>query len=152
MNISIDLKWSLWSTQRTYFDEYAPGVWDTMRAAFDGTGTEVLVNTAPRKEIRYGSVLVQPGQMHVHFWAEWDNGQTFHVDDTVGGGTFEMAMHAADHREVDLIGVSEEQPGEECLDCGYKADVSKVLATDPDPEYDEDNLDPEYLVDISNQT
>lgn len=72
--VSVDLKWSCWSVAKEYcWDHYAPGVWERMEAAFKGTSGPVLVLTGPRKEIRYGSVLVSKGKAEGYFVDEWDD-------------------------------------------------------------------------------
>lgn len=69
---AVDLKWSLWTADRGIWDEYAPGAWSEMRKAFFGKSDEVTVHTAPRKEIRYGTVEVREGEAFVSFRAIWD--------------------------------------------------------------------------------
>ena len=70
--LRVDLKWSCWTTDKGIWDEYAPGVWDRMAAAFNGTAGPVRVMTGPRKETRYGSVLVSKGGAEGHFVCMWD--------------------------------------------------------------------------------
>jgi hypothetical protein len=43
-----------------------------MRKAFEGDAPAIKVYTAPRKEIRYGSVLFTRGRAEVDFSFEWD--------------------------------------------------------------------------------
>jgi hypothetical protein len=130
--VSVDLKWSLWSTHRDHWDEYAPGLWDMMEAAFNGLevsapldpqdqgdGAIVTVNTAPRKEIRYGTVTIAYGYAEVDFWTEPDDeydqehkGRTYEEADLHWGGrveldpetaTFEDLMALIDAEEDKLI-------------------------------------------------
>lgn len=70
--VTVDLKWSLWAALAFDWEDYAPGVVARMRAAFEGTGPAVLVRTAPRKEIRYGSVFIHKGRADVDFYCVWD--------------------------------------------------------------------------------
>lgn len=72
--IRIDLKWSLWSADVGTFEEHVSeeGL-ALMRQAFEGTGKPVLVRTAPDKEIRFGSVLIERGEMTYEFSCEWDD-------------------------------------------------------------------------------
>lgn len=72
IKLQVDLKWSLWSEDRGYWEEFAPGTWAQMEAAFLGSGPPVVVHTAPRKEIRYGSVTIAKGKAFGHFCHEWD--------------------------------------------------------------------------------
>jgi hypothetical protein len=80
--VTVDLKWSCWSEDRGYWDEYAPGVWDRMERAFKGEAGPVVVGTGPRKEIRYGSVLIEKGEASGWFATEWD--EVHELADTLG--------------------------------------------------------------------
>jgi hypothetical protein len=112
---TVDLKWSVWSRDKTVWDERAPGVWEWMREWFEAStddgnpesaglsGLPRKVSTAPRKEIRFGDVEISPGQAQVHFWAEWDSGRIFSVEAVIETETFEELMHQIDHLEVDLM-------------------------------------------------
>lgn len=71
--ISVDLKWSCWSVDQSIWDEYAAGIWDRMKQAWKGTANSVVISTGPRKEIRYGSVLISKGQASGYFCTEWDS-------------------------------------------------------------------------------
>lgn len=111
----VDLKWSLWSKERTYWEEQAPGVWDWMREWFDAntdpgnpeapelSDAPRVVHTAPRKEIRFGEVEFQPGQAKVHFWSEFDDGDSEHITEIIEAETFEELMTAIDACEERLI-------------------------------------------------
>src|SRR5512137_184625 len=69
----VDLKWSLWSADPDYWEEHDGGeVLAAMRAALAG-GDVVEVVTAPRKEIKFGRVLVGEGRANVSFRSEWDS-------------------------------------------------------------------------------
>jgi len=70
--VDVDLKWSLWSADEETFEEYAPGIAARMRAAHSGEGKPLLLRTAPRKEIRFGAVLISKGTAEVEFSFEWD--------------------------------------------------------------------------------
>lgn len=112
---TVDLKWSLWSRDKETWEEYAPGILDWMRKWFEASTDEGnpesaglsdsprKVGTAPRKEIRFGDVEIEPEKAHVHFWAEWDSGRQFHIQETVEAETFQELMHKIDHLEVDLM-------------------------------------------------
>jgi hypothetical protein len=80
--VSVDLKWCCWSKHNSTWDEYAPGVWEKAEAAFKGEAGPVTVNTAPRKEIRYGSVTIYKGGAAGHFCCEWDSVED--LADTLG--------------------------------------------------------------------
>lgn len=69
---SVDLKWSLWSQDQGVWDDYATGVWQQMRDAFLGKTAPLVVKTAPRKEIHFGSVTVFKGGAKGVFTTEWD--------------------------------------------------------------------------------
>lgn len=74
--ISVDLTWSLWTASEGHFREQAGDeAVDRMRAAFDGTQGPVLIVTVPRKEIRFGHVLIGKGCATVHFFADYDEGE-----------------------------------------------------------------------------
>lgn len=66
----IDLRWSLWSRHPEEFDRY-PEALQAMRNAFEGK-RGVIIHTAPRKEIRYGTVTIAEKSAHVDFFFEWD--------------------------------------------------------------------------------
>jgi hypothetical protein len=73
LEFDIDLRWSLWTADEDGFAEndHNQKVLDAMKAAFAG-GRPVTVNTAPKKEIRFGSVDITKGTANVHFSFEWD--------------------------------------------------------------------------------
>ena len=71
--IEVDLKWSCWSIDEGYWKEYAPGIFDRMLKAWKGESGPVTIVTAPRKEIRYGTVTISKGEAEGHFCAEWDS-------------------------------------------------------------------------------
>jgi hypothetical protein len=70
--LQIDLKWALWSEDRGFWDDYAPGVWEKMKKAFEGKSPELTLYTGPRKEIRYGTVSIWKGAARVHFYSVFD--------------------------------------------------------------------------------
>jgi hypothetical protein len=70
--VSVDLKWSLWSQDQEIWEQYAPGVWERMRDAFLGKTGPLMVRTAPRKEIHFGTVTVSKGTAKGVFTTEWD--------------------------------------------------------------------------------
>lgn len=69
--LCVDLKWSLWVRSPEDMDEYAPGLSARLEDAFKG-GVRQIVYTAPRKEIRFGTVTVDKGKAYVDFRAVWD--------------------------------------------------------------------------------
>lgn len=73
---SIDLKWSLWTTDFSVWMDYAPEFYDTMRIILDTSGS-FEVRTAPRKEVRFGYVKFQrKGNRYtatVDFVTIWDD-------------------------------------------------------------------------------
>lgn len=80
---SVDLKWSLWSIEKSYWNEYQSYnsentpedlcLWDIMEQAFLGKSDPVTIYTAPWKEIRYGTVIISEGKANVTFYTEWDD-------------------------------------------------------------------------------
>lgn len=54
--IRVNLKWSAWSKHQEHWDDHAPGIWEKLSAL--PIGQSVTVRTAPRKEIRYGTVEI----------------------------------------------------------------------------------------------
>ncbi len=70
--VSVDLKWSLWSEDKDNWEDYAPGVWKQLEDAFLGKTGSVIVRTAPRKEIHFGMVTVFKGGAEGSFATEWD--------------------------------------------------------------------------------
>lgn len=89
----VDLKWGLWSPDKSIWEERAPGVWKKLERAFKGTGPAVTVHTAPRKEIRYGTVEVWKGHATVRFGSIWDE-PSCHVPESVPESRFEKAREA----------------------------------------------------------
>lgn len=80
MTAKVDLKWSLWTEDESTWEEYrAKDVLEKVKAAFEG-GEQFTVYTAPRKEIRYGSVTVSKGKAVVEFNAVWDSPQSLLPD------------------------------------------------------------------------
>lgn len=74
---SVDLKWSLWTIDRSEWESYhAANIYDRMEKAFLGAGPVVVVKTAPRKEIRCGEVIISKGKADGWFATEWDEPET----------------------------------------------------------------------------
>lgn len=72
--LTADLKWSLWSADReTWANHHAGKTWDAMENAFHGKGPAVRLYTAPRKEIRFGTVTVETGRATVELKTGWDS-------------------------------------------------------------------------------
>jgi hypothetical protein len=71
--VSVDLKWSLWSADEATWEECAPDIWVKMLAAYLGVAQPLVVFTAPRKEIRGGRVTIRPGAAEVSFRCTWDD-------------------------------------------------------------------------------
>jgi hypothetical protein len=75
-DFSVDLGRPLWSKDKAYWEERAPGVWEKLSLRPPGETLEV--SSAPRKEVRYGTVRISRGEdgtwgAHVHFVTEWDS-------------------------------------------------------------------------------
>lgn len=71
--LNVDLKWSLWSADRDHWEECAKDAYDRIAKAFTGEAPPVCVYTAPRKEIRYGTVVIEKNKARVTFQAGWDD-------------------------------------------------------------------------------
>jgi len=79
-SITVDLKWSLWTTDQTMWRAAAGEKWPLVCAALTGEMDEdcsLTIRTSPRKEIRDGHVYVRwnsEGDLiaEVFFRAEWD--------------------------------------------------------------------------------
>lgn len=79
--MKVDLKWSLWSKDSSYWDEMnATAQLKAVKAAFLG-GEPVKLVTAPRKEIRFGTVFVTKGCAMVEFSAVWDDPRSLLPDE-----------------------------------------------------------------------
>ena len=113
LEFRIDLKWSLWSADIEHFEEYAPETLKHLKAGFDGAfaeyGDYVVIVTAPRKEIRYGKVTIDPktDRVTVTFRAEWDDDQeeqgVWESDEFELPETLEEFMKLVDDAEARLI-------------------------------------------------
>lgn len=104
---SIDLKWSCWSAEKSYFPK---NVWDAARAAFLGKGLPVLINTAPRKEIHFGSVTIAKGVAAGYFYNEFDEEYAAYnqrIDFNVEARSFPELMRKIDEQENVLLGAIE---------------------------------------------
>lgn len=69
---TVDLKWALWSQDADYWEDRAPGMWKRMKEAFNGENFPAKFCTAPKKEIRYGNVIIGNGVATGTFRALWD--------------------------------------------------------------------------------
>jgi len=80
----VDLKWSLWSRDKEFWEARAPGVWDTLEGLTPGSALEI--RTAPRKEIRFGSVKIERQEVgwvaRGYFESHWDDVED--LGDTLG--------------------------------------------------------------------
>lgn len=87
---NVDLKWSAWTTDESIWMDYAPSVYTELKAL--AIGDSITINTAPRKECRYGSVTIErrlrdkyrrdTWRAFGHFTAEWDS--PYELMDTLG--------------------------------------------------------------------
>lgn len=77
----VDLKWSLWSEHEEHWEEHAPKTLAALKAGIDDGnllehGGYIRILTAPRKEIRSGTVCIfaHEGRIKatVEFRQEWD--------------------------------------------------------------------------------
>lgn len=110
---TVDLKHALWSADPEYWKEYAPDTLAHLAAGFDGAfdeyGDTIEIVTAPRKEIRYGKVVVDPkaNLVTVTFRAEWDDDEeeqgTWQSDEFPLPETLEEFLKLVDQVEERLI-------------------------------------------------
>lgn len=70
ISFNIDFKWSLWMSDMSVWDAETR---EASKLAFAGEGAPVIIHTAPRKEIRYGTVVISQGKANVEFYAVWDS-------------------------------------------------------------------------------
>lgn len=89
---SVDLKWGLWAKSHDTWENYAPGLWSRMEEAFLGTTPALSITTAPKKEIRYGTVVISKGQADVEFYAMWDEAHC-HVPESLTGSKYDEATN-----------------------------------------------------------
>ena len=93
IEISVDLKWSVWSQDAYTWKDYAPETYKHMKSGVDGgeleeSGDSLLIRSSPKKEIRYGSVYIyydaKAGSCaaNVSFFTEWDD--AYELEDTLG--------------------------------------------------------------------
>lgn len=106
----IDLRWALWSTDESLWADYAPETLKHLKGGFDGDfdehGDTVMIRTAPRKEIRFGTVIINPKSslVQVVFWSDYDDGSRDDEDDSFPlPDTFEEFMAKVDQVESRLI-------------------------------------------------
>jgi hypothetical protein len=109
-DITVDLRWSLWSANKGTWDDDEPGAWDYIKGQAL-RGNCVVVNTAPWKEIRFGTVDIRHAQRDgfvawATFRSEWDDGTSDVVGECeVWAKTFRSLMYQIDQLEVELIGM-----------------------------------------------
>ena len=117
LKFCIDLKWSLWSVSEEYWQEYAPETLKHIKAGFAGGFTEhgdvIVVSTAPRKEIRFGMVTIDPKTrvVTVAFRSEFDDDSCVREDDTFPlPDTFDEFLTKVDAVEDRLIALEVARP------------------------------------------
>jgi hypothetical protein len=72
LRFNIDLRWSLWTESLDELTEAYPRAFCAAEQAFLGTGQPVLIESNPKKEIRFGQVRFEQGKAIVNFSFEWD--------------------------------------------------------------------------------
>lgn len=93
LRFDIDLKWSLWSKDKEYWLEYAPETFKHIQSGIDEgwleeTGETLEIVSRPRKECRYGKVLLKYSAKHdrvtanVYLVDSWDEPDA--IADTLG--------------------------------------------------------------------
>jgi hypothetical protein len=71
--VSVDLRYSMWSDEQAMWEEFAPGVWEKMRNAFEGKSGPITIHTNPKKEIYHGTVTIFKGKACGALTTEWDD-------------------------------------------------------------------------------
>jgi hypothetical protein len=92
--LEVDLKWSLWSAECVTWEDYGYGEALRLMEEALGGGEPVTIHTAPRKEIRYGSVEVGEKIAFIQFRTEWD--ELHDLADTLG-------IAPADHEAMESL-------------------------------------------------
>lgn len=106
----VDLKWALWSADVDYWREHAPQTTEHLIAAFNGAfdefGDTLVIHTAPRKEIRFGTVTIDPkaNLVVVEFRAEFDDDEPqYERDEFLLPGTLHELLVRVDEVERRLL-------------------------------------------------
>jgi hypothetical protein len=84
IEMSVDLKWSIWSKHADLWKDRAPETYKHMKAGVDGgeleeSGDALLIRSSAAREIRYGSVYIYYNAKkdscaaEVRFCTEWDD-------------------------------------------------------------------------------
>jgi len=73
---NVDFKYSLWMDYPEGWEDRGElALYEKIRRVFQGIDEEdrsIIIYTAPRKEIRYGKVLIQKGEASGYFYTLWD--------------------------------------------------------------------------------
>tara|TARA_Y100000034_G_scaffold131492_1_gene192356 strand:- start:6870 stop:7499 length:630 start_codon:yes stop_codon:yes gene_type:complete len=110
---TVDLKWSIWTTDENEFvgtgtttsqRRYRIDLGEKMRNAFLGTGPPIEIQSAPRKEIRYGNVTIKKGGAVGEMRTCW--GEVYElvpddmesIDEATGGGVTDAISDWVDGR------------------------------------------------------
>jgi len=72
-DFTVDFKWGCWLSSTSDWNNYAPGVWEAMEAAFVGDARPVKIRCQPKKENRYGMVTIKKGGAEGWFSTGWDD-------------------------------------------------------------------------------
>lgn len=73
-SFDIDFKHGLWFKDRADWDNIGgTKVYESMQAAFEGSGPPVEVYNSPKEDRASGVVRVQEGKAYVHCWIVWDS-------------------------------------------------------------------------------
>lgn len=72
----IDLKYSLWTVDASTWNKLAPGMIEKIKTAWKGESVPIMIHTAPKKEVRYGTLTISKGRAIGHFRTEWDEPET----------------------------------------------------------------------------
>lgn len=101
----IDLKWSLWSAEREHWLDHAPDALAALEQL--AVGASLTIATAPRKEIRFGTMhiarTVAGYTAQGEFYTQWDDVED--LADTLGCEP-DRLYHLLDFNEVGVVGAA----------------------------------------------
>lgn len=103
---NVDLKYSLWTDDKSIWEQFAPKVYERMKKSFAGEDKPVKIFLSPKKEIHYGFVLVSKGSCSGSFSTEWDEAEELaYLLDTECSDSFIDSLPVSTHTEGFGVGV-----------------------------------------------
>jgi hypothetical protein len=109
----INLKRSLWTTDKGIWEQHSPGALDTLWCAFAGKRWPLTIQTIPQQGSRHGLVIVAGGQARGEFCCAWPSSaelaNSLDLVDENGTLTVDEAkfLKHLPHLQGDTIGVSQ---------------------------------------------